>query len=298
VIKLFRFVTLGLAATLLAGLAAAGWMVRPGAEVFRVVRTDNADYRWTPDKPLWVLLLGDDQRGNIGCGCSDAIHLVGVPPGGGSAVMLNIPRDTRVSIPGNGIGRINSALSLGGPKLAADTIGRLVGVPISYVMVTTFGGLRGMIDELGGVDVVVPYVLKDKAVGIDVGPGRVHLDGAQALSYARSRHPFPDGDITRTANQANLILSMLGKLRSQGASAADTLRYLAVFIRHSRTEGASTTDLLRLGRLAISIDPANIRTVVPPERGVMISGQSMLDLMPAAQGLFADLADDARLQSH
>ena len=59
-IKLFRAITLLLAGTLALGLAAVGWMVRPGAEVFRVVRTDSADHRWSPDQALWILLLGDD----------------------------------------------------------------------------------------------------------------------------------------------------------------------------------------------------------------------------------------------
>jgi LCP family protein required for cell wall assembly len=297
-IRLLRILTLAFAAVLMTLVAAAGWMVRPGAEVFRVIRTDTAEHRWSPEQPLWILLLGDDKRGNAGCGCTDAVHLIGVPAGGGSAVMLHIPRDTRVDIPGAGKRRVNEAYATGGPKRAAETVGRLVGVPISYVIVTTFGGLRGMVDELGGVDIHVPQRVRDKAVGLDMGPGLVHLDGAQALSYARSRKPFADGDITRTQNQGRLILAMLAKLRAQGASATDTVRYLAVLIRHTRTEGAGTTDLMRLGRLAISIDPASVRTVVPAVRGVEIGGASMLELQPSARGLFADLADDARLQSH
>ena len=71
-----------------------------GATVFRVVKTASASQQWTPDRPLFVLLIGDDLRPGAGCGCSDAIHLVGIPAGGGSGVMIDIPRDTRVNIPG------------------------------------------------------------------------------------------------------------------------------------------------------------------------------------------------------
>ena len=43
----------------------------------RVVSTATADARWTPQQPLFLLLLGSDMRPGAGCGCSDAIHVVG-----------------------------------------------------------------------------------------------------------------------------------------------------------------------------------------------------------------------------
>jgi polyisoprenyl-teichoic acid--peptidoglycan teichoic acid transferase len=293
-----RFVAGALLAVTLLAMGALAWMVRPGAEAIRLTSTEMAEQHWTPDRPLWVLLLGDDQRGQTGCGCSDAIHLVGVPAGGGSAVMLNIPRDTRVTIPGKGQRRVNEAYARGGPALAAEVVGQLVGVPISYVLVTTFGGLRSMVDELGGVDINLPSRLRDRNVGFDAGPGVVHLDGAQALAYARSRKTYPDGDIHRTQNQAQLLLAVLAKLRSEGDSPTDTLRYLTTLIRHTRVQGGGTADLYRLARLALTIDPSHVSTVVPPVRGITVSGASMLELLPASRTLFADLADDAVLQSH
>jgi LCP family protein required for cell wall assembly len=293
---LARAVAGALVVLLVIGIGFVAWMLRPGAEVFRVVRTDTAVEHWSPSKPLWVLLLGDDQRGDTGCGCSDAIHLVGVPAGGGSAVMLNLPRDLRVAIPGKGLRRINEAYARGGAKLAAEVVGQVVGVPISYVIVTTFGGLRSMIDELGGVDVTLAQRIRDKNVGLDSGPGLVHFDGAQALAFARSRKVFADGDIHRTQNQAQLILAVLSGLRSAGMSPADELRYLTTLMRHTRLQGGNATDLYRLGRLALSIDPASVRSVTPAVRGVMVNGAAMLELMPSARSLFGDLADDAILQ--
>jgi LCP family protein required for cell wall assembly len=278
-------------------VAGAAWYTRAGAEVFRIVRTDQGAYRWTPDRPLWVLLLGDDARRGAGCGCSDAIHLVGIPAGGGQAVMLNIPRDLRVQIPGRGLRRVNEAYARGGPQLAADVIGRLVGVPIAYTMVTTFGGLPAMVDELGGVTVNVPVAVRDRKVGAAFGPGPVRMNGATAMAFARSRN-FPDGDLTRTKHQALLILSMLGKLRAEGAAPADTMRYLAVFLRHTKSIGLTTPDLYRLGRLALSIDPAGVRSVTVPSRGIMYQGMSMLEALPGAASLYRDLADDAILQAH
>jgi LCP family protein required for cell wall assembly len=269
------------------------WM-RSGATYLRVVSTQSAGTRWTPDQPLWVLLLGDDRRDNGGCGCTDAVHLVGIPAGGGSAVILNIPRDTRMNIPGVGMRRVNEAYQKGGPSLAAETIGRFAGVPVSYVFVTTFGGVRGMVDELGGLPIDLPFAFNDRNVGLDLPAGPIVLNAA--LSISRSRKQFASGDFQRTANQAMLLVAGLAKLRAEGTSAQDTLRYLTVLMRHVKVQGADTAQLVRLGRLALSIDPAAVRSVVLPGRPVMIGGASMVEATP--RNLLADFADDAILQNH
>jgi hypothetical protein len=76
------------------------------------------------------------------------------------------------------------------------------------------------------------------------------------------------------------------------------MKYLGVMMRYTRTEGISSADLVRLGRLALSIDPGNVRNVVMPGQGATIAGISYVVTSPEAPGLFADFADDATLQSH
>jgi polyisoprenyl-teichoic acid--peptidoglycan teichoic acid transferase len=296
--RLPRLLALVAASLVLATVLGATVWVRSGATYLRVVDTQSAGSRWTPDQPLWILLLGDDKRNNGGCGCTDAVHLVGVPTGGGSAVMINIPRDTRMDIPGVGARRVNEAYQRGGPSLAAETVGRFAGVPIAYVFVTTFGGVRGMVDELGGLPIDLPMAFRDSNVGLDLPPGPIVLNGDAALSISRSRKPFASGDFQRTANQAMLLMAALAKLRAEGTSPQDTLRYLAVLMRHVKVQGADTAQLVRLGRLALSIDPANVRSVVLPGRPVMIGGASMVEATAAAYPLLADAADDAILQNH
>jgi LCP family protein required for cell wall assembly len=246
--------------------------------------------------------MGEDLRTDAtghtdGCGCTDAIHLVGIPPGGGRATMLNIPRDVWVNQPG-GANRINVAYQRGGPRNAANVIGGLVGVTIPYVIVTNFPGLIGMIDELGGVNVSVQKPINDPLFHLNLPVGPLHMDGATALVYARSRHGYSDGDFSRTAAQANLILSVLGDLRGRGTDPAALFQYLPVLLRHVRLDGLATNEVVRLGRLALSIDPGNVRAVTVPADGATIGGASVLLLNGAAQGLFADLRDDGILESH
>jgi LCP family protein required for cell wall assembly len=280
------------------GGAAASWsFVSAGANVFAITKTAAGASEWTPDQPLFVLLLGSDLRPGAGCGCSDAIHVVGIPAGGGQATFINVPRDSRVDVPGHGLMKITEAMSAGGQQLTTQTISEWMGVPISYTIVTSFDGLTSMVDELGGVTVNVPERMDDSFTQVHLDPGPVPMDGDLALRFARSRH-ITGADYQRTQNQALLILSALGEMRAAGTSPADTVRYLGILARHTTLEGMSTADLYRLARVAMSIDPANVKSVLVPSTGALIGGTSYVVPTADAPGLFADFADDAILESH
>jgi len=272
-----------------------------GEAVLRVTDTASADYHWAPDEPLFVLLLGDDgtdRGGPGGCGCTDAVHLVGVPAGGGSAVMVNIPRDTNLKIPGVGTRRVNVAYQKGGAALAARTVGEFVGVEVSYTVVTTFKGLKGMVDELGGITVDVPRAVDDPNSGAHFAKGPTEMDGTEALAFSRNRKGTPAGDFDRTANQGRVILGALATLRSLGTSPADTIGYLGVLMRGTDAEGVDPTELYRIGHLALSIDPSAVQSFTMPGHPCAAGEASVVCWDPPAMDLFADFADDARIQSY
>jgi LCP family protein required for cell wall assembly len=279
------------------GLAATWSFVRAGATVFRITKTAAGSSQWTPDRPLFVLLLGSDLRPGAGCGCSDAIHVVGIPAGGGQATFVNVPRDSRIDVPGHGLMKITEAMSAGGEQLTTQAISEWMGVPITYTIVTSFDGLTGMVDELGGVTVNVPERIDDSFTQVHLDPGPVPMDGDLALRFARSRH-IDGGDYNRTQNQALLILSALGEVRAAGTSPADTVRYLGILARHTTLTGMSTADLYRLARVGVGIDPANVKSVLVPSSGALIGGTSYVIPTADAASLFADFVDDAILQSH
>jgi LCP family protein required for cell wall assembly len=262
---------------------------------FTIHKVDSAHFAGT-NGLTFMLVIGSDGRVGVGGNRGDALHVIGVNPAQGRATMLDIPRDTWVDIPGHGRERINSALEFGGPDLEVRTVSAFTGVPISFSVITTFDGLIGMVDDLGGVDVDVPQNMNDKFSGAFFSQGKVHMNGNQALAFSRNRH-IGDGDLTRTYNQGVLILSALAKFRAE-PGAASTVRNLGVLLRHSAAQGVSLRDLYRLGRLALSVDPANVRNVVMPARLGQVGPASVVFPDPAANSLFADFRDDAILQSH
>jgi LCP family protein required for cell wall assembly len=295
-----RFLTalaIAVVVAVVGGVAVSRQYLQAGANVFRISKTASASNEWVPGQPLYILLLGSDTRPGAGCGCSDAIHVVGIPAGGGQATFINVPRDSRVDVPGHGLMKITEAMSAGGPQLTTETISEWMGVPISYTIVTSFDGLTSMVDELGGVTVDVPQRIDDSFTQVHLDPGPVAMDGDLALRFARSRH-ITGADYERTQNQALLILSALGEMRAAGTSPADTVHYLGILARHTTLDGMSTADLYRLARVAMSIDPANVKSVLVPSTGALIGGTSYVIPTADAPDLFADFADDAILESH
>ena len=282
---------------LVSSAARGGPGFRLGATAFQITKTGEANFTPRPDQPVYVLLVGNDARPGDTSSRGDALHLVGVNAAAGQATILNIPRDTWIPIPGHGTDKINAAYEIGGPRLQAETVGQLVGVTIPYVITTGFDGFQAMVDELGGVDVDVPFPMFDSDSGANFEAGPNHMDGGSALAFSRDRH-LDNGDFTRTNDQTILILAALAKLRADGPTAANTIRWLSVLLRNVTLDGAGLADVYRLGRLALSLDPGQVRNVTMPGTTGTAGGASVVFVGDGAPSLFADFADDAVLQSH
>lgn len=266
-----------------------------GEAAVEVIKVDEGQFRPVPGKPVFVLVMGHDARPGETRSRGDALHVIGINPEARQATILNIPRDTWTDIPGRGFDKINSANYYGGPALQARAVSALVGVDISVVLSTGFQGLADMVDELGGINVDVPVAMNDPTSGAVFPMGTVRMDGGAALAFARNRS-LAGGDFTRTHDQGILILAGLSKLRDSAPNAANTLKWMAVLARHTRFAGIGFGDLYRLGRVALSIDPANVRNVTIPGSVGRAANQSVVFPGGGAPGLFADFRDDAILQ--
>lgn len=291
------FLVILVAAVFAMGVAVVVGPRSSDAAAIEIHQFQEAHFSPIPGEPVFLLALGSDGRPGLPGQRADAIHLIGVNPGAAAGTILNFPRDTYVDIPGRGRDKINAALELGGPDLVAATVQRLTGIPIAFVLVTRFDGLAGMVDELGGLDIDIPIRMADRNSGAFFEAGPSHLGGRQTLALSRNRY-IPGGDFARTENQGRVILAALAQLRAQTTSPADNLRHLAVLGRHTDVNGVGLPELYRLGRMALALDPANIRNVTMP--GVIGSAGAASVVLPAAGagGLFADMRDDAVLQSH
>ena len=118
---------------------------------------------------------------------SDTIMVLHAEPAAGRSLLVSIPRDLWVNIPGQGMAKINSAFDVSPQKLV-DTIQADLGVPINHYVEVNFDLFRKIVDAVGSIPVYFPAAARDSFSDLSiVAPGCYQLNGAQALSFVRSR---------------------------------------------------------------------------------------------------------------
>ena len=108
--------------------------------------------------------------------------------GDGPNLLMSIPRDSLVEVPGHGTTKINAAYAYGGPKLLVKTIENETGIRVDDYVEVGFGGVVDMVDAVGGIEICPTQSMKDKLANLDIKKGCQEVDGKTALAYARSRH--------------------------------------------------------------------------------------------------------------
>lgn len=295
-LALLTSLALGVSGLTAAWLAGSKIPFASGATYLTLQKVASAHYAGEPDGTVFVLLVGSDLRPGVGGARGDALHVVALNPTLKQGTIIDVPRDTCTYVPGSGTTKVNAAHAVGGPRLQADVLGTMLGVTIPYAVSVDFAGFQGLVDGVGGVTVNVPETMSDSYSGAYFAAGETHMNGDRALAFSRDRHDFATGDLKRSWNQGYLILSAIGQLREQVKDTAGKFGLLALLGRHAQMDGAGLTDLYRLGRLAYSVDPSQIKNVGLP----VSSGGCAGGLTPNsdAPGLLADFADDGVLQTH
>lgn len=248
---------------------------------------------------LFVLVIGSDARPgqSISSGTrADAIHIVGVNPKRGLVSVLGIPRDSYVSIPGAGTGKINGALASGGPELMVRTVEQLTGIPIDAYVLTGFAGFERMVKSIGGISIDIPYAMDDSFSGAHFRRGPTHLSGRQALALARNRHDAPGGDFGRSMNQGRIIVAamreFLSDLRKDPLTA---LRWGLAAARFMQTD-LSLVQMMEFLLAVPSIGRNPVRNEVVYGSGAMVGGSSVIRLGGYAYAKFRDLRTDGVLR--
>ncbi len=269
-----------------------------------------ADYDGRPPSghgTTW-LLIGSDSRsdlspeqqrdlatgGDVGSR-TDTIILIHIPAltSDVAPTMVSIPRDSRVTIPGNGDNKINAAYSLGGPQLLVRTVEQATGIPIDHYAQIGFAGFADVVDAVGGVTMCPPEPIDDPLAGIDLASGCQKLNGRNALGYVRTR-ATARADLDRMINQRDFLSALFHR----AASPSMWLNPFRWLLLKNSVTGALIVDsgahVWDLARLAWALHGSPVTTTVP------IEGSAVTDLgdvvewnSDAASRLFSALSADA-----
>jgi LCP family protein required for cell wall assembly len=233
----------------------------------------------------WLIAGSDSRQGltrrelrrlsagqSIGGHRSDTILILHIPASG-TPLLISVPRDSWVSIPGYGGNKINAAYDFGGPQLLAKTIQNETGLRIDHYMEIGFGGFVGVVNAVGGVHMCIKYDLRDAASGLHIRKGCQTLDGAKALAYVRDRHDFAEQDLQREEDQRLLLKALLSKLTSTGV----LLNPLRLIPAADGATGTLTVDkgtsLLQLVSAAFALRHPDTTTMPIATASYVVDGQ-------------------------
>ena len=188
-----------------------------------------------PSQPAVGLIIGYDARAGVDSfgasgSRSDTIMLVRADPQQNTLSLFSFPRDLVVPVyckDPNVVSthdRINTAFTCGGAAGTLNTVEKLTGIPVNYLITIDFHGFKLLVNKLHGIYIDVDHRYINTVGGpggyakINLEPGYQRLDGQEALDFVRFRHT--DSDLYRVARQQLFIESLKDRLAT-GVSVFD-----------------------------------------------------------------------------
>ena len=286
-------------------IAMIGFGVYVDTQITRVSALKGGS-SFSTDGTNW-LIVGSDSRadlseqqeqqlttGNAAGQRTDTIMLL--HSGSSGAVLVSLPRDSLLAIPGHGRNKLNASFSFGGPQLLVRTVENATGLQIDHYAEIGFGGFVQVVDAVGGVEMCIPSAMKDPKAGINLKAGCQLLDGDKALGYVRTR-ATPRADLDRIEHQRTFLSALMKQIVSP-LTLLNPFRWVALT---QALPGAMTVDsgdhvwhMLGLALAMRSLSAGDgVRTTVPIGGLDNVNGSSVVRWDNVkAKALFGALAKD------
>jgi LCP family protein required for cell wall assembly len=256
----------------------------------------------------FILHTGSDQTDN-----TDTIMLVHISPGRHLVTVLSIPRDTMVPMyaclrgpgyPGqqanpNAEVQINSLLAIGGPICLWETVEQQTGIRIDHIIGIGMLGFVKVVNDLGGVNVCVPFNVQDPVSGLTLPAGEHHINGIQALAFWRTREAIGNGsDLQRIQRDQFLSAQVVkGVLGSGLLSNPFRLVSIVSDAAASMTTDSSMTvsDLVSIGESLRNLSSKNVQFITAPNQPFTANNARVQFAQPQAAEVFTAIAHDVKV---
>lgn len=197
---------------------------------FHPVALKNQDGRVN----ILVAANSADDPGHNGANLTDSIMVLSVDTKKNTALILSVPRDLWVNIPGVGHSKINAAYPNGGMNALQKVVQNNLGLTIDYQALVDYSAVKDLVNSVGGITITIKsddprgiydpdldYTSRHCCSLAKYPNGPVNLNGKQALNLARARgdaygsYGYAQSDFTRTMYQREMLLA-IKKKASQG----------------------------------------------------------------------------------
>ena len=267
---------------------------------------------------LNILVIGSDTRqgknarfgAHVGGQRSDTVLVLHLSPDLRRATVLSIPRDSVVPVldcaatdgtggqvgqPGR-VEQINATFAFGGPVCLWKTIEQTTHIRIDHFMELNFTGFEHVVNDLGGVDICLPYAIRDARSKLRLSSGLHHVWGATALAYWRVRYIGVGSDLERIKRDQFLMASVAQEIRRTDLFGNPERVYQVI----SDIAGSLTTDsgLTQANLIWLAHDLHSMKLSAVRFIGVPVvaypKNQNWVEWAPGASELFSAIAHDRK----
>ena len=270
-----------------------------------------------------ILVYGNDSRkgldaheqyilhtGNLSSDNTDTIMVIHLSPGRHEVTVMSIPRDTMVpqyrcdSSPGyagqqaspTSYVMINSLLQAGGPVCLWKTVEQQTGIFIDHFIGIGMLGFVKVVNDLGGVDVCVPFKVNDQVSGLDLPAGMDHINGVQALAFWRTREDIGTGsDLQRIERDQFMSAQVVKGVLSSGLL-SNPFRLLSVVTDAAASmttdSGMTVSDLMGIANSLRHLSGKNVQFITAPNQLWPPNHARVQFAQPQAGEVFAAIAHD------
>ena len=269
-----------------------------------LVYGDDSRAGLTPHEQ-YILRTGHDQTDN-----TDTIMIVHISPGRHRLTVMSIPRDTMVPVyqcdsgPGYagqqadpaGAVQVNSLLQIGGPTCLWKTVEQVTGIRIDHFIGIGMLGFVKVVDDLGGVNVCVPFNVNDSVSGLDLNAGEQHINGIQALAFWRTRENIGNGSDLERIQRDQFMSAQVVKGVLDSGLLSNPIRLVNVITDAAASmttdSGMTVSDLLQIGESFRNLSSQNVQFITVPNEPWTQNPNRVQFLQPQAGQVFAAIARD------
>lgn len=241
------------------------------------IQLDSATAVKSDKQVVNILLCGEEAIGG-GRGRTDSIMIATINSVDNELKLTSIMRDSYVQIPEFTDNKINAAYHNGGMSSLIKTIKTNFGIEVDGYVLVNFDSFEQLVDAVGGIDITldekeVKYLNSTNYISDSsnhtLSVGKNHMNGNQALGFARVRYVMRDGeygDFARTLRHRTVMQALFKRVQDKS-----TLELIAMIpkILPMLTTNIEKNDLINYISMGVKVREQNakIATLNVPVEG-------------------------------
>jgi LCP family protein required for cell wall assembly len=191
---------------------------------------------------------------------------------------------------------INSLLQIGGPTCLWKTVEQATGIRINHFIGIGMLGFVKVVNDLGGVNVCVPYKVNDPVSGLDLKAGEQHITGIQALAFWRTREDIGTGSDLERIQRDQFMSAQVVKGVLGGGLLSNPLRLLSVVTDAASSmttdSGMSVSDLVEIAESFHDLSSETVQFITVPNQPWTQNPNRIQFEQPQADQVFSAIAHD------